>query len=185
MSNSQQDTIAGFAGEGVMMICQLLAYLGNETGYQSLWFPSYGPETRGGTANCAITISKEVIYSPVFAKATCVIALNKPSLLKFQDKVQAGGVLLYNSSLIQEEVTHPNARVYAIPMQEIATQLGNPKVANMVMLGAYLALISQFDLATIDSVLTKFLPTDKQHLLEVNQAAIRAGMDFIENNKNT
>lgn len=183
--SSEQVTIAGFGGQGVMMIGQLLAYLGNETGYQSLWFPSYGPETRGGTANCAITISKDIIYSPVFAKATCVIALNKPSLLKFQDKVQAGGLLLYNASLIQEEVTHPDAHVYAIPMQEIATQLGNPKVANMVMLGAYLALISLFDFTTIETVLTKFLPADKLHLLAINQAAIRAGMDFIEKNKNT
>lgn len=183
MNKTQQITIAGFGGQGVMMIGQLLAYAGNEVGYESLWFPSYGPETRGGTANCAVTISQHTIHSPVFSQASCLMILNKPSLLKFQDKIQDSGILLYNASLIREDVTSKRAHVYPIPMHEIAQSLGNPKVANMVMLGAYLGLTSFFSLSTMEAVLKKFLTEEKQALVSINIQAIQAGIAYVTDKK--
>src|SRR5690606_901689 len=103
MPKQERITIAGFGGQGVMLIGQILAYAGNEIGKNTLWFPSYGPETRGGTANCAVTISDEAINSPVFSKANTLIAMNLPSLDKFYLKVLDNGNIIFNSSLIKDK----------------------------------------------------------------------------------
>jgi 2-oxoglutarate ferredoxin oxidoreductase subunit gamma len=179
MNKTERVTLAGFGGQGVMMIGQILAYAGNHMGLNSLWFPSYGPETRGGTANCAVTIAQETINSPVFSQADSLIVLNRPSLIKFRHKVQENGILLYNASMILEPVEVAKVRVYGIPMHEIAEKLGNPKVANMVMLGAYLQLTSIFTLDAISYALKKVLGEEKGHLVALNLQAIQAGKDFI------
>jgi 2-oxoglutarate ferredoxin oxidoreductase subunit gamma len=172
--------IAGFGGQGVMMIGQMLAYAANEENLATLWFPSYGPETRGGTANCTVIISDQNINSPFFSKADTLIVLNKPSLDRFITKTKAGGILIYNSSLISEKVSPEGVKVYGVPMNDIALRLGNPKVANMVIMGAYMELTGLFQTGAIEKVLKKILGHNKEHLVGINLEAIEAGHKFIQ-----
>lgn len=177
--SSEQVTIAGFGGQGVMMIGQMLAYAATEDNLHTLWFPSYGPETRGGTANCSVTISEKEINSPIFSHANTLIALNNPSLVKFASKVKKNGVILYNSSLITEPIKVENATMIGIPINDIAIQLGNPRVANMVMMGAYLETTKLFKEETIIKILKKFMGKDKEHLVDINISALDAGRQYI------
>jgi len=179
MNKTKRITIAGFGGQGVMMIGQVLAYAGTEAELNSLWYPSYGPETRGGTANCSVTISPTLINSPVFSKADTLIVLNKPSLAKYFDKILEGGEIIYNSSLIDGEVKKDHVRVYPVPANDMAAELGNTKVANMVILGAYLQLNDDFSDEIIEEVLKHILGANKQQYLEINLKAIRMGKEFV------
>lgn len=179
MNKTQKITVAGFGGQGVMTIGQILAYTGNEYNLNTLWYPSYGPETRGGTANCAVTISSEAINSPVFSAATTLIILNEPSLRKFIDKIEENGNLIYNSSLINEKVKKENINIYPIPSNDIAQELGNPKVSNMVILGAYLALNPNFEDKMI-KVIEIMLGENKKELLKLNLIALQTGKKYLE-----
>jgi 2-oxoglutarate ferredoxin oxidoreductase subunit gamma len=179
MRKTERITVAGFGGQGVMMIGQMLAYAGNEIEINSLWFPSYGPETRGGTANCAVILSEGPIYSPVFSKADTLIALNGPSLDKFKEKVQQEGIIIYNSSLIHEFENPAGATVYAIPFNDLAHDLGNSKVANMIALGAYLEITKQFEDDIMHQLLSKFLTGSKSELIEINKQALQLGRNYI------
>ena len=179
MSKVKRIVIAGFGGQGVMLAGQILAYAGNEANLNSLWFPSYGPETRGGTANCSVTISSIPINSPIFAKADTLMAFNLPSLQKFKDKVVDGGAIIYNSSLISGEVSVEGINIYPIPANDIAMELGNMKVVNMVMLGAYLELNQDFSEDLIIKVLHKVFGHGKEHLIDINVEAIKRGKEII------
>lgn len=179
---SEKIICAGFGGQGVMLIGQLLAYAANERGFNTLWYPSYGPETRGGTANCSVTISEVPVNSPVISKADTVIVMNKPSLEKFEDKVKPLGKLFVNSSLIDQKSVRTDIEVFYIPVNEIAGQLGNFKVANMVMLGAYLAKTQLFDDQLIIKLLEKLFGEKKAHLISLNQKAITAGREYYNQN---
>jgi len=180
MPKQERITIAGFGGQGVMLIGQILAYAGNEIGKNTLWFPSYGPETRGGTANCAVTISDEAINSPVFSKANTLIAMNLPSLDKFYLKVLDNGNIIFNSSLIKDKELESKANIYKIPANDIALKLNNPKVANMVILGAYLEITKLFKDDVILKVLSNLLGEAKKDLLNVNKEALIAGRNYIK-----
>lgn len=171
--------IAGFGGQGVMMFGQLLAFAATNENLYGLWYPSYGPETRGGTANCSVIVSHKPINSPVFQKATQLVAFNAPSLQKFMDKVQPKGLILYNSSLISECPTIESIRIIGVPINEIAANLGSSQVANMVMLGAYLALTDLFPEVAIIKALAQFLGEKKAHLLDINKSALAAGREYI------
>lgn len=179
MNKPERITVAGFGGQGIMMVGQLLAYAGNEKGLNCLWFPSYGPETRGGTANCAVILSPSTINSPVFSKADTLLIMNKPSLDKFLLKVKSDGVIIYNSSLIKEEVKS-EALVIPIPANDEAQKLGNVKVANMIILGAYIALKEVFSLEEIGVVLKNFLGESKKDLLEIDLKALQLGYDLVK-----
>lgn len=178
MNKTQKITVAGFGGQGVMMIGQMLAYAGNEDNLNSLWFPSYGPETRGGTANCAVIISSKYINSPIFSKADCLIAMNKPSLDKFINKVEDNGVILYNASLINEVNTE--VKSIGIPVNSIAAELGNSKVINMVMMGAYLEFFNTFSQDLIEKVLIKILGPEKEKMVDINIKALYAGRKYVK-----
>lgn len=180
MNKTTQITIAGFGGQGVMLLGQTLAFAGNEVGLNTLWYPSYGPETRGGTANCAVTISNTQINSPIFSKANTLIALNIPSLKKFENKVLNDGNIIYNSNMILEEVTKENVHVYPVPANDIAIKLGNQRVSNMVILGAYLEVSKDFTPLIIGEALKHILKEDKQDFIPINLKAIEAGMAFIK-----
>lgn len=168
-------TVAGFGGQGVMMLGQILAHAASDIGMNSLWYPSYGPETRGGTANCSVTLSEGVIYSPVFSKADAIIVLNKPSLDKFATKVVEQGQIFYNASSVENFDAPEYMHIYPIKANDIASELGNIKVANMVMLGAFLAINPIFDDETIIKTLKRALGTKKEDLLNINIQAIEAG----------
>ena len=179
MRDATNIRVAGFGGQGVMMFGQILAYSATIDEENALWFPSYGPETRGGTANCTVIVSKETIASPVFQNADHLVAFNLPSLNKFQEKIANQGLILYNSSLIKEEQKKDSALVVGVPINEIAAKLGNEKVINMVMLGAYLELTHLFNQHTVESALKKFLGNRKSHMLDVNLDAIEQGRSYI------
>lgn len=177
MKKLERITVAGFGGQGVMMLGQILAHAGNDKGYNALWHPSYGPETRGGTANCSVILSDAPINSPVFSKADTLIIMNRPSLEKFKKKLREDGILLYNSSLI-DEFAQVNA--HPVPANDIALKLGNPRVANMAMLGAYLALKSLFTVEEVFEVLKSFLGEGKKDLFDINHRALLAGKNLFE-----
>lgn len=173
-------TVAGFGGQGVMLLGQTLAHAGNEQGLNTLWYPSYGPETRGGTANCSVTISSEAINSPTFSKATTLIILNPPSMDKFKDRLINQGVILYNSNMIPNTVKKDDATIYPIPANDIAVNLGNVRTSNMVMLGGYLAVYDDLSFETITTSLKAMLGERRAHLVEVNLKAIQAGYDYVK-----
>lgn len=172
--------VAGFGGQGVMMFGQVLAYAATYDEINGLWFPSYGPETRGGTANCSVIISDKQINSPTFKDANHLVAFNYPSLEKFRENVTEDGLIIYNSSLIKEEVEEEGRLCVGVPANDIATELGNEKVANMAMMGAYLELTHLFSDETIEAIIKKFLGERKANLLDVNMQAIQKGKDYIK-----
>ncbi len=171
--------MAGFGGQGVMSMGQLLAYAGMLEDKEVSWLPSYGPEMRGGTANCSVIVSDDLVASPIVTDATAAIIMNKPSLGKFQDVVIPGGSLFVNSSLVDEKCGREDIDIYYIPANDVADEIGNSRVANMVMLGAY---IKKTDIVTPDSVinsLKEVLGPSKAHLIPINEEALKKGAEFI------
>lgn len=171
--------IAGFGGQGVMTLGQLLCYTANNNDLSTLWYPSYGPETRGGTANCSVLIADDPINSPVISSPDSVIVMNLPSLTKFMPKLKSGGNLFYNSSLIKPENLRSDVKVYDVPVNDIAAHLGNSKVANIVMLGAYLAVTKIFEQSEIIEIMKEKFGEKKQHLIPLNMQALEAGKNYL------
>jgi 2-oxoglutarate ferredoxin oxidoreductase subunit gamma len=177
---TEEIIIAGFGGQGVMSMGQLLTYAGMLEGKNVSWLPSYGPEMRGGTANCCVILSDGAIGSPIVTRASAVIALNRPSLDKFEDTVVPGGLLFINSTLIDRKAVREDIQVVYVPANEIADELGNSRVANSVVLGAYLAKVGNS--VSPDSVigaLKKVLGPSKQNLIPLNEEALKRGTDLI------
>jgi len=172
---------AGFGGQGVMSMGQLLTYAGMIEGKEVSWLPSYGPEMRGGTANCNVLISDSMIGSPIITdNATTAIVMNLPSLTKFESDVVKGGRILVNSSLIEQKVARDDVEAYYIPANEIAVELGNGKAANMVMLGAYLALVEPVAFDSIIEAFKKVFGEKKAHLIPLNEAALKRGAEALK-----
>ncbi len=175
----EQNLFAGFGGQGVLLMGQLLAFAGMlESKYVS-WLPAYGPEMRGGTANCSVNISDEPIGSPVVSKATSVIVMNRPSLDKFESTVQPGGMLFINSSIIDRKAERDDIQVFYVPCNEIAEQLGNARVANVVMLGAYIEKTKCVDMENILNALLEKLGKTKAHLIPLNREALAKGAESV------
>ncbi len=165
--------IAGFGGQGVLTLGIILAGTGMMEDYSVAWLPSYGPEMRGGTAHCHVTISERQIGSPMITQSTVCVAMNKPSQVKFEKEIIPGGMLIRNSSMIDIPSTRKDIEILSIPATEIATDLGSLKVANMVMLGAYLEKTGLMSFEALEIVLKSMLK--KASLLELNKKAIEAG----------
>ena len=176
----EQNIFAGFGGQGVLLMGQLLAYAGMLEDKEVSWLPSYGPEMRGGTANCAVVISDEPVASPVVTKATSVIAMNRPSLDKFEDAVQEGGMIFINSSIIDKKSERSDISAYYVPCNEIAEELGNPRVANMVMLGAYIEKTKCVDIENVLQALLYKLGEKKAHLIPMNREALLKGAESVK-----
>lgn len=160
------------------MMGKLLAHAGMVEHRHVSWLPSYGPEMRGGTANCHVIVSEHQIGSPVIAESTGVIAMNLPSLDKFELVVKPGGRLLINSSLVERTSTRTDVEILEIPVNDMANQQGSLRVANMVMLGAFIALSHVVNKDTILEVLKDVLGQKKQHLLDINVRALEEGITF-------
>jgi len=171
---------AGFGGQGVMSLGQLLAYAGMIEGKHVTWLPSYGPEMRGGTAYCCVVVSKQPIGSPLITEdATCAIVMNLPSLLKFESRIARGGLLLVNSSLIEQKATRTDLHIHYIPAVEAALACGNGKMANMVMLGAYLEMTGFVKHASVIEACRKVFDNKSQLILEQNATALSKGAEII------
>ena len=172
---------AGFGGQGVMSMGQLLTYAGMLEGKEVSWLPSYGPEMRGGTANCAVTVSDKQVGSPVISgDATCAIVMNLPSLDKFESEVKPGGKILVNSSLIERKVERTDVDVYYIPANDIALELGIPKVANMIMLGAYLQAEPTVEVDSVLEAFKKVFGPSKEKFVPLNKEALDKGANAIK-----
>jgi 2-oxoglutarate ferredoxin oxidoreductase subunit gamma len=174
---NEQIIVAGFGGQGVLSLGKMLAEAAMEEGREVTWLPAYGPEMRGGTSNCTVIVSDEEIGSPATTRATCVIAMNGPSLDKFENTVIPGGLLLINSSLIERKSTRDDINVVYVPVNQIAEELGNTKAANMVMLGAFLAKKPIVKPETVIDQLRALWGEKKAHLIPLNQKAIEKGAE--------
>ena len=171
--------IAGFGGQGVMLTGQLLSITNMEKGLDALFLPHYGPEQRGGTAACRVTLSDSEIFSPTVRQIDVLLAFNDPSLLKYQDQVKPGGTILTNSSICKEKVSREDVKVYPIPADEIAEEIGSQKVANIVALGAYITLTG---VLTQDEVFEtiKHKLAKRPQLFAMNREALRRGAECME-----
>lgn len=168
---------AGFGGQGVMLMGQLLAYAAAMEDKEATWFPSYGPEMRGGTANCQVVISDTPISSPVLSHPETVIALNKPSFQKYEPLVSSGGLLLVNSTLNDVKSSRTDLEIYEIPATEMANELGGAIVANIVLLGAYLERVPAVRWESVEKVLHKLLSGSKERFLPMNLEALHRGAE--------
>jgi 2-oxoglutarate ferredoxin oxidoreductase subunit gamma len=171
---------AGFGGQGVILAGKLLAQAGADYGLQVTWLPSYGPEMRGGTANCTVVLSDEPIGSPVVDNPTALVAMNLPSLDRFERSVAESGIILVNSSLITRAIERSDVHVLTVPANDIAVSLGNPRAANMVALGAVVKATGVVSLELLKSTMTKMLShKDSAKLIAVNEQALSAGYSAV------
>lgn len=172
--------IAGFGGQGVMAIGKTLTEAGLAENLHVSWLPSYGPEMRGGTANCCVVLSDKPVGSPVVINPTELIAMSKPSLLKFESAVQPNGIILINSSIVDIKPTRSDVKTYYVPCVEIASELGNAKVSNMAMLGAYLEATKALKVETVYEMLRHVFHGPKEKLIDINVKAMSAGAACIK-----
>jgi len=170
---------AGFGGQGIMLMGQILAYAGMMEDQQVSWFPAYGPEMRGGTANCSVIIGDEPVGTPIVTEPSVVVAMNLPSLDKFELLLPKDGILLVNSSLIDRAPHRTDVQTILVPCNDIAKELGNMKVANMVMVGAVIAASGCVAVESVIKVLTKKIFKNKPEVLPLNEQAIRRGMECV------
>jgi len=172
--------IAGFGGQGVLSMGQILCYSGVMENKEVSWMPSYGPEMRGGTANCIAIISDSRISSPIVTKFDTVIALNQPSLDKFEQAVKPGGLLIYEASTILNPPTRTDIDIIPIEAANEATKLKNSKVMNMIVLGAFLQKKPIIKMENIIEGIKKVLPERYHHLIPLNKQALEKGMELSE-----
>lgn len=166
--------IAGFGGQGVMLIGQMIAYAGMLEGKEVTWMPAYGPEMRGGTANCTVIVSDKKISSPVVTEATAVVAMNLPSLTKFERFVKPDGQLFVNTSLIKEKPSRNDIEILSVDANQIAVNLHNDKVSNMVVLGAIVNKTNVVKTASIEKIMEELFTGKKAKLLPINKQALNA-----------
>jgi 2-oxoglutarate ferredoxin oxidoreductase subunit gamma len=171
--------IAGFGGQGVLFAGQLIAYTALDEKKEVTWIPSYGPEMRGGTANCTVIVADDEIGSPLVRNPQAVIAMNLPSLDKYEPLVHEGGVLVVNSSMVDRPVKRAGIRAVLVPGNEIAEELGDRRMANMVLLGALLANLPFLPIESIERSLKKHIPERHQNLLPLNFQALQRGAGYV------
>ena len=167
--------ISGFGGQGSLFAGQLLAYAALASDLHTTWYPSYGPEMRGGTAHCIVIIADEPIGSPVVKHPQAAIAMNIPSLTRYEPLIVPGGVLVVNSSLVNRQPTRHDLDIALVPADAIAERLGDKRLANVVLVGALLARLPLLSLEVVAQVLRDKVPAHRQHLLEANVRALEAG----------
>jgi 2-oxoglutarate ferredoxin oxidoreductase subunit gamma len=176
--------ISGFGGQGILFAGQLLSYAAMDYGLEVTWIPSYGPEMRGGTANCTVIISDEEIGAPMVAHPTAAMAFNRPSLDKFEDAVKPGGVLVVNSSMVDRPVNRTEIKTIQLPASEIAERIGDKRLTNMVMLGALLANLSVLPIEALERAISEHTPARHARFIPLNLQAIREGAAFQKENLN-
>jgi 2-oxoglutarate ferredoxin oxidoreductase subunit gamma len=176
-SGAAEIVMAGFGGQGVMFMGTLLAYAGMLEGREVTFWPSYGPEMRGGTANCVVVVSNEPVASPVASRPGIGIVLNNPSFDRFEPSIQPGGLLLVNTSLVDRRSQRADLKSLLVPATEIADQLGDTRATNMVMLGALLGATGLVDMESVVTSLRRVLPERRHGLIPLNQEALRRGAE--------
>ena len=180
MPNAYQDVIiAGFGGQGVMLVGNLLAQAGMEHGLEVSFIPVYGAEMRGGTANCTVVLDEHPIGSPLVREPMSTIILNEPSLTKFQPRLAASGVQIVNASLVAQDLLDTTKRAVYIPVNDMAHELGNVKMANMVALGAWLKATGALPLNVVQDALNRVVSAHYAKLISANAKALEQGYNFV------
>jgi len=180
-SKMQHDLIlSGFGGQGALFAGQLLAYAAMDEGLHVTWIPSYGPEMRGGTAHCTVIISDDDIGSPLVRHPTAALVMNQPSLDKYEPLVTPGGVLVVNTSLTTRAATRSDIRLIPVPANAIAEELGDAKMANLVLTGALVVATGALTVEAVERALEAHLPAKARHLLDANRQALRRGAALAE-----
>ncbi len=174
----EEIVFSGFGGQGALFAGQLLAYTGMAENLYVTWIPSYGPEMRGGTAHCTVIISEEEIGAPIVQYPSAAVVLNLPSMEKYEPLIKSGGYLIVNASLIDIKSEREDIHVLYLPASDIATELGTPKMANIVLLGALVTATGLVSLETIEEQLTVHLSGRQQKWLEPNKQALKRGAEL-------
>ncbi len=169
--------IAGFGGQGVLFAGRILAYAAMDVGKEVTWIPSYGPEMRGGTANCTVVVADEEIGSPLVKNPPLAVALNLPSFDKCEESMAPGGTLIVNQSMVDRPAKRADIHVIFVPCNEIAEEIGNKKLMNMVAVGALLTVLAEISLHDVEKALEAHLPARHKHLLPSNFEALRRGFE--------
>ncbi len=178
MANTKKILIAGFGGQGILFSGKVLAFTGLKAGMEVAWLPSYGPEMRGGTANCSITLSDTPIGSPIVEKPDVLIAMNLPSLEKYYNETESNGYVIYDSSLVNKQATRDDILTIGIPATKLASDYGLGGLANMIILGKVIKETNVLTLDQIKSSLANMVPAKKADLLEKNIKAIELGYNY-------
>jgi 2-oxoglutarate ferredoxin oxidoreductase subunit gamma len=174
--------ISGFGGQGTLFAGQVLAYASMDNGMEVTWIPSYGPEMRGGTAHCTVIVSDEPIGSPLVRNPDIVLALNLPSVDKYEERMPEGGVLVANSSLVNREINRQDITSLLIPANKIAEEIGMSRLGNMIMVGAMIALKPILPLDAVKKALEEHIPERHQKTLPLNYEAMDKGYKFAQEN---
>jgi 2-oxoglutarate ferredoxin oxidoreductase subunit gamma len=169
--------IAGFGGQGVLFGGQVIAYTAMEAGKEVTWIPSYGPEMRGGTANCTVVIADDEIGSPLVKNPPLAVALNLPSFDKYEEELAPGGTLIVNQSMVDRAAKRKDIHVILVPCNEIAEEIGSKKLLNMVAVGALLTVLPEITLKDVERVLEAHLPARHKNLLPMNCEALKRGFE--------
>jgi len=179
MSNTYNMLLAGFGGQGVLFAGKLIISAGIKEGKQVTWLPSYGPEMRGGTANCSVIVSDNEVASPLVVKPDVLLAMNLPSLDKFEDIVAPGGIIIVDSSLVEKKVKRTDVKAYYLPATKMAIENDLKGLANVIMVGK-IALETKFvSIDTIEAAIRSSISEKKIHLLEPNIKAVKLGYEFV------
>lgn len=176
--STTQILIAGFGGQGVLFAGKLLAYKGLLADKQVSWLPSYGPEMRGGTANCSVIISDEPVGSPIVSNPDILVAMNLPSLEKYEKDVVSGGIIIVDSTLIGKKVERDDVTTYYVPATKMAKDEGFATLANMILMGKLMKACDTLSFDGIEATVQKVVPPKKANLIDINIKAIKTGYDF-------
>ena len=170
--------LAGFGGQGILFSGKFLAYEGLLEGKELSWLPSYGPEMRGGTANCSVILSDEPVGSPIVTNPDILIAMNLPSLDKYEDTAVPGGHILVDSSLIERKVVRDDVEAHYIPATKLASDENLPGLANMIMIGYLIKKTGVIPYENVAKTVEKLVPAKKQNMVELNKKAIELGYNY-------
>ncbi|MEG0773090.1 2-oxoacid:acceptor oxidoreductase family protein [Clostridium sp.] len=174
---SQEIIFAGFGGQGILSMGKFLAYAGMDANMNVSWLPSYGPEMRGGTANCSVILTDDQVGSPIVTMPTSVVVMNRPSLDKFEKDLVKGGLLIIDSDLVDREPVREDVEIIKIPAQTEAANLGSKQIANMVLLGA---LVAKTNIVSMDVLLQSLRDHGKEKFFEVNRKALEVGASYVK-----
>jgi 2-oxoglutarate ferredoxin oxidoreductase subunit gamma len=174
---AQEIIFAGFGGQGTLSMGKFLAYAGMDADMNVSWLPSYGPEMRGGTANCSVILSDEPVGSPIINNPNTLVVMNRPSLDKFENSLVKGGLLILDSDLVDRMPNRDDIEVICIPAQTEAAEIGSKQIANMVLLGA---LVKRTGIVSMEAIVTALKDHGKEKFFEINKMALEKGASYVK-----
>lgn len=176
--STKQFLFSGFGGQGILFAGKFIAYKGLIDNKNVSWLPSYGPEMRGGTASCSVIVSDDAVGSPIVSNPDILIAMNLPSLDRYESAVAPGGIIFADSTLIERKINRDDVDVYYIPATQLASDNGIPTLANMIIIGKVLKVLSDFGADSVNAALSKVISAKHADMLEVNLKAMQIGADY-------